>query len=398
VLLAVTVAACRTTAPGRIERVPDPLAAPVVGTPLMTVQAEAVRAAIAAAEAGDFGTAERKLREVPPGHPVWALASLEVRFLQGEKVAGQAAQFAGSHPSYGSAWGFAAVSAKREGDVRGALQAARRAAELQPGAGWDKLATDLETNLTASLLSEGNSLLQRGDPSGALARAHEALAVDPGAASARILAVRALLALHDTRGAVELVPGLPDTPEGLELKGSVAEALGQWDVAVEFYGRLPSSDPRRCELLAAARWHLRLVNAPPYLTQALAANPLLRKGLAAIVAWEAPALAGRANGSVPMFGDVVQLPEARDVLTVARAGVMPGDSVAQRFDPDKVVSQGELQATLDRLAKTLGRPTPRWCSHDEGGCLKLPEVVAGESADTLVRRVAGGGGEPCAQR
>ena len=49
---------------------------------------------VAAAENGDFEASEQKLRQVPPGHPVWALASLEVRFLRGEKVAGQALEFA----------------------------------------------------------------------------------------------------------------------------------------------------------------------------------------------------------------------------------------------------------------------------------------------------------------
>jgi tetratricopeptide (TPR) repeat protein len=396
--MAVAATACRSTAPSRIERVPDPLAPPVAGGPLMAAQAEAVRGAVAAAEGGDFRAAEQKLREVPPGHPAWALASLEVRFLQGEKVGGQALEFAGTVPGYGSAWAFAVVAARREGDVRGALTAARRAAELQPAQGWDRLAEELEGALTATLIGEGNSMLQRGDGAGALARAREALEVNPGASSARIVAVRALLMLNDTRGAAELVPGLPDTAEALEVKGAVAEALGQWDLAVDLYGRLPSDNPRRCQLLESARRELRLTNAPPYLTEALAANPLRRKGLAAIVAWEAPALATRASGSVPVFGDVVQLQGARDMVTVARTGVMPGDPIAQRFNPEVTVSPSELEATLERLGKALGKPAPRWCSDGRSDCLKLPDIVDGESAAALVRRVAGGGGDPCAQR
>jgi tetratricopeptide (TPR) repeat protein len=397
-LLAVVLAACRTAAPPRIARVPDPLAPPVGGGPLMVVQADAVRAAVAAAENGDFAAAEQKLLEVPPGHPVRALASLEVRFLRGEAVAGQALELAGSVPGYGSAWGFAAVAARHEQDERGALNAARRAAELQPDGAWGRVAAELEATLTTPLLGEGSALLKGGDPRGALARAREALEVNPNTAGARILAVRALLALNETRGAAELVPGLPDTPDGLELKGSVAEALGQWDLAVDFYSRMPADDPRRCAKLAAARRQLRLTNAPPYLSEALAARPLLRRGLAAIVAWESPALTAKVSGPVPVFEDVVQLQEARDVVTVARAGVMPGDSIAHRFNPEARVSPHELAATLERLAGVLGKPAPRWCSDGEGGCVELPEVVDGESAMALVRRVSGGGGDPCAQR
>ena len=377
---------------------PDPLAPPVAGAPLMTAQVEAARAAVAAAESGNFEASESKLRELPPGHPVWALASLEVRFLRGERVGGQALQLAAGVPSYGSAWGFAAVAARREGDLRGALTAARKAAELQPDEGWGAVATEVEGALTTTLLAEGNALLQGGDATGALARAREVLEVNPGTASARILAVRALLALHDTRAAAELVPGIPDTPEGLELKGSVAEALGQWDLALDLYSRLPADNPRRCELLASARRHLRLINAPPYLTEALASKPLQRKGLAAIVAWEAPGLGAQTSGSVPVFEDVVRLQESREVVTVARTGVMPGDPIAHRFNPERTVSPPELAATLERLGKVLGKPAPRWCSDGNGGCLKLPEVVDGESAAALVRLMTGGGGDPCAQR
>jgi hypothetical protein len=195
-----------------------------------------------------------------------------------------------------------------------------------------------------------------------------------------------------------LVPGLPDTAEGLELKGGVAAALEQWDLAVDLYARLPADNPRRCGLLAAARRQLRLTNAPPYITEALAAKPLLRKSLAAIVAWEAPALATKTGSSVPVFEDVIQLQESRDVVTVARAGVMPGDPIAHRFNPERIVSPRELAATLERLGKALGRPALRWCSDGDRGCLDLPEVVDGEAAAALVRRVAGGGGDPCAQR
>jgi len=396
--LVVVVAACRTAAPPRIARVPNPLAPPAGGGPLMVAQADAVYAAVAAAENGDFGAAEQKLLEVPPGHPVRALASLEVRFLRGENVAGQALELARSVPGYGSAWGFAVVAARHERDARGALTAARRAAELQPDGGWGKVAAELEGTLTASLLSEGSGMLQGGNPGGALARAREALEVNPNASGARILAVRALLALHDTRAAAGLVPGLPDTPDGLEMKGSVAEALGQWDLAVDFYSRLPANDPGRCAKLLAARRQLRLTNAPPYISEALAASPLLRRGLAAIVAWESPVLSAKANGSAPVFEDVVQLQEARDVVTVARAGVMLGDPIAHRFNPEGKVSPRELAATLERLGRVLGNPAPRWCSNGESGCVRLPEVVDGESAMALVRRVSGGGGDPCAQR
>jgi tetratricopeptide (TPR) repeat protein len=398
IAIAVVLASCRTAAPPRITRVPDPLAPPVAGGPLSPEQTEAVQETVAAAEAGRFAVSEKHLRELPPVHPVSALVALEVRFLQGEKVARRALAFAADTPGYGSAWGFAALAARREGDLRGALRAAKRAAELQPAGGWGMLAVQLDNAITTSLVEEGNSLLEHGNAGGALTRAREVLETDPEAVSARLLAVRALLALHDTRGAAELVPGLPDSSEGLEVKGEVAEALRQWDVAVDLYTRLPARNPRRCALLASARRHWRLGNAPPYLTEALETRPLRRRGLAAIVAFEAPALAARTSGPVPVYGDVVQLPERSDIVAVARLGVLPGDPITHRFDPQRVVSPSELAVALENLARVLGKAKPRFCDDGATGCLKLPATVDGETADLLVRQVAGEGGEPCAQR
>ncbi len=357
-----------------------------------------MRAAVGWAEAGDFKAAEKALAPVPADNPARLLADLEVRSIRGERVAAAAHALAERTGGYGSAWGFAAVSAQREHDLRTALASARRAAELQPEEGWTALASEVEREVIATSLAEGQAMLSRGDAAGALASARRLLSERPETVEARYLAVRALLALHDKKGAAEMVPGLPDTGEGLALKGEVADELGQWDLAFDLFKRLPSSYPGRCQLIETARSRLRLINAPPYATAALGSPRLQRRGLAAIIALEAPALAGRAQGPAPVFEDVVQLPERSDVITAARSGVIPGDPAAHRFDPDRPVSPGDLAATLDRLAKVLDRPSPRWCADGEGDCLRLPQVVTGQTAADLVRRVAGGGGEPCPQR
>ncbi|MBZ5587898.1 MAG: hypothetical protein LAO05_04990 [Acidobacteriia bacterium] len=397
-ILIAALAACRTAAPPRITRLPDPTRPPLAGNPLTPAQVDAAQAAVARAEAGDFDGSAASRRSLPPGHPVGALVGLEVRFLKGEKVAGEALGLTKANPGYGSAWAFLALAASGESDLRGALAAARMAASLQPEAGWDRMTREFESGLLASLLAEGKAMLAAGDAQSALSRAREASQVSPDSAAAHLLAVRALLLLKDTRAAAALVPALPDTSEGLELKGQVAEALGQWDLALELYSRLPAEYPRRCELVAAARQGLRRSDAPPYLTRAFAASPVDRKGLAAIIAWEVPVLGKAAGDAVPVFEDVVQLAEGRDIVIVARAGVIPGDAIARRFGPGRVVSPRELGAALQRLAKALGKPAPLFCGDGDHLCLELPEVVNGETAATLVRRVAGGSGEPCAQR
>ena len=349
-------------------------------------------------EGGDFTAAAKRAGSLPAGHPVTVLVDLEIRFLRGEAVAGRAFELTKANPGYGSAWAFAALSARGEGDLRGALVAARTAAGLQPDAGWGRLAGDIEANIVRTLLAEGEESLKSGDAQGALARARELSQVAPENVGARLLSVRAYLLLGNARRAAELLPALPDSADGLELKGRVAEALGQWDLALDFLGRLPADHPHRCQLVAEARRGWRLADAPPYVTKALAENPLRRKGLAAIIAWEVPSLGKVSGGVVPVFEDVVQLPEGRDVVTVARAGVITGDTIERRFGPGRIVSPRDLAAALERLAKVLGKPAPVWCPAEGHDCRQLPESVGGTSAADLVLQVAGAGGEPCAQR
>lgn len=397
--IVVVLASCQTAAPPRVTRVPDPTAPPLVGVALSPAELLIAQRAVAAAEKADFVGARRFLAKLPAGHPITRLAELEIRFLQGEEVAGEARAFAEANDGYGSAWGLAAAAARKQGDVEHALEAARRAAALQPGGRWEREVGELEGKLLEVKLRQASDALASGDAATAFAKAQEVLAANPGSVPARLLAVRAALAKNDPGAAAGLVPALPDTAEGLEAKGRVAAALGQWDLAMELYRRLPEGFPQRCELIIGAREKVRLANAPPYLTRALASSRLSRRGLAAIIAWEAPGLASKATGGVPVFEDIVQLPERWDILTVARLGIMPGDAIARRFGADRTVTSRELSAVLERLASVLGRPAPVWCGDARpAGCIEMPSQIDGKSAGELVERIVGEGGDPCTRR
>lgn len=400
VLLVGLVVACRTAAPpAKIVRVPDPLSGRVPGAELSEEQAVAVRRAVAIAERGEFARAERELAALPAAHPAVRLAGAEIAFLQGKAVAAAVEALTGEQAQYAAAWGLLALAHEREGNLRRAVAAARRAAELGLPGNWATRAAGWERELTERLLAEGTALLQGGDAAGALRVAHEVLAATPDAAGARLLATRAHLAMGDTRAAAALVPALPDTEEALELKGRVAERLGQWDLAVEFYSRLAASNPRKCELLRTAREQWRLVNAPPYLTRALGATTLSRKGLAAILVWKAPALADKATGPAPVFEDIVQLQERRDILVAVRSGVMLGDSVTRRFGAEYTVTPRELQAVLSRLATVLGRRPLVWCNGNVGDeCVNLPAAVSGPAAVALLEQLVTEEDSPCQPR
>ena len=399
-LLTGLVVACRTTAPpARISHVPDPLLGAVPGVALSSEQQTAVRRALAIAERGEFARAEHELATLPATHPAVRLAAVEITFLQGGTASPAAEKLTSEYAQYPAAWGVLALAYQGEGETRKAVSAARRAAELGLSGNWAERAAEWERVLTDRLLANGTALLQSGDAAGALRVASEVLAATPTVAAARMLATRAHLAMGEAKAAAALVPALPDSDEGLELKGQVAERLGQWDLAVELYSRLASSNPRKCELLRTAREQWRLVNAPPYLTRALTAPVLSRKGLAAILVWKVPNLGAAATGTVPVFEDIVHLQERRDIITAVRANVMLWDAVTRRFGAEHAVTARELQTVLARLASVIGRRPLVWCDgNDVDDCANLPATVTGAAAAALVEQLITGEDSPCRPR
>ncbi len=389
-------AGCRTAAPPPVTLVPDPLGPGAPGPPLSEDAALRVRRALALAQRGGPGEAAGVLASLPADHPVVRLARLEVDYLNGKDVAGRAAALAGEVGSYLAAWRFAAEAADRAGDLTATLAALRKVEELAPGERSRDDVRRTAERLVAATVARGSALIERGEPAAALELARHGLKEVPGAEELRMLVARSALEAGEPRAAAAMLPALPDSPQGLALKGRVALALHQPQVALELLRRLPASDPGRCALVRRAREEVRMANAPPYLAAALE-SPVLKRGqLAAILVWELPDLEARATGAATVFEDVVPLPEQQDIVTVTRAGVMKGDTVTRRFGPGRVVSPAELRAVIERVARVLGRPVPHWCDgRATAACVPVPEALDGREAAFLARRVGGEEEEPC---
>jgi tetratricopeptide (TPR) repeat protein len=398
VVVLTVLAACRTAAPpAPPTRVADPLPPPLSARPLTKSEVGAVYAALAAAERGDGVAARRALGRAPTNHPAVALALLEVRFLLGERVGDEAERLAQSQGDYRQAYSFAAQALQVEGRFANALAAARRALQLGGGTEEARRVRELEAVVLGGALELARAALASGDGEGAVTVAREALDLVPGAVSLLEVLVRGYLLTADVQAAARLVTALPDDGDGLELKGRVAAAGGQWDVAAELFARLPADHPGRCVLLQDARRRVRLRQAPPYVQRALGSTNLTRAELAALVVWEVPAVQEQARGAVTVFEDIVNLAERRDVVAVVRAGVMDGDPVTRRFSPHRRVRSRELMAVTERLVEVLGRPPLPWCGEDRrDACLEIPgEVVTGAAASALLRRVALEGEDVC---
>lgn len=396
VALAFLLGACRTAAPPpRPARVPDPLPAPAAA--LTEAQRTAIYRALAAAERGDGEAARRELRRLPGDHPAVRLTALEVRFLLGERVGDEVKRLAEEQVDYLPLLGFAAQSLQAEGRYGEALMPARRVLQAGGNGAASRQVRELESLVIGGKAAEARAALQAGDAARAITIASDALSLVPGAVSLLEVLVSAHLAEGNLPAAARLVPSLPDDAEGLALKGKVAVAGQQWDVAAEMFARLPADYPGRCALLADARRRGRLAQAPPYVQKALSSESLTRAELAALVVWEAPAVVEGARGAVSVFEDIVNLSERRDVVTVVRAGVMDGDSVIRRFYPHRRVRSRDLVEVAERLAMVVGRSRPEWCGETRSsGCVEAPgEVVTGSVASALLRQVAAGGDDKC---
>lgn len=396
--LAVVLGACRTAAPPpRPVRVPDPWPVPAGTLALTEAQRRGVYLALAAAERGDGEAAQRELRRLPGEHPAVRLTSLEVRFLLGERVGDEVSRFVEVQPDYVPLLVFAAQSLEAEGRIREALGPARRLLQALGDGEAARRVRQLESLVIGGAVEQAKAALANGDLERAITTASDALSLVPGAVSLLGVLASAYLAQGNVAAAARLVPSLPDDGEGLEMKGRVAAAGQQWDLAAELFARLPANHPGRCTLLEDARRRGRLAQAPPYVLRALSSANLTRAELAALVVWEAPTAAEAARGVVSVFEDIVNLSERRDVVTVVRAGVMDGDSVTRKFFPHRRVRARELVEVLERLAMVLGRPRPKWCGEVyQSGCVETPgEVVTGAVASGLLRQVAAGGSDKC---
>jgi predicted Zn-dependent protease with MMP-like domain/Flp pilus assembly protein TadD len=134
-----------------------------------------------------------------------------------------------------------ALAALDEGDLAGALHAARRGAARARKAGDAALRSDF-------LWVEGAALLDDGDAGGALAALDEALALEPDHLDARLERARALFErcrFEEAReAAAEVLDRAPDEPGAHHLLGLLAERRGDEKGAARSFKRARALDPR----------------------------------------------------------------------------------------------------------------------------------------------------------
>lgn len=391
-LVGVALVSC-TTGPAPRGLFPDPLEPPVPPPPLTRSQTKAAREVAALLAAARLADASRKLEALPANHAARELLQLERALAAGEANLWPAVvSLTQRFPQYRPAWRLAVLVAEREGLYFEAAEAAEQLAQLVSGEPWHRRRDELLARALRQAEERVASLLQAGQAGEAADQAQALLARFPERRSVRELAVRAALAAGKVEQAKLLVLSLPEDEAGLEMKAEVAASEERWEVAVALLRRLPPHHPGRCSKLRQAEEQARWQKASPLAREARESGRLTRAQLASLLTFYFPLLAAKAQGPVPLFEDLVGVPQQADALVVVRAGLMAGDPLTRRFAPRRVVTGAELSKVLERLVEVLQVPGVNLCGNDGSvnDCLAVPsgkEEVSGKEAAALFARL-----------
>lgn len=200
----------------------------------------------------------------------------------------------------------------------------------------------------------------------ATVEARRKVAAGRGDLAGELKAVRRLAAESPTDralqwrlGELELATG--DPGKGLE----IFEALAM---------RYPG-EPEVVEGLARARFAWRLATLPSQVQAAVRKPQLTRADVATMVYWLVPGVrAGRPSAGT-IASDVLEHPRREEIVRVVNFGIMRVDGDLHLFEPGRIASRTEVNATLGRLLTLFGRGAA--CVGQEGSGGGSREAVCG---------------------
>lgn len=399
--------ACARTAPRPVrtplaESIRRFLASPVEGVRAggPGPQDAAVSRAFAALLAGDVDLAEGQANALVRGVPgdVASLALLaEVELVRGRTADAVARlqSLSESEPSYPAGQLTLGRASELAGDFATAFLAyqrigasvpvaAERGAALGPEAAG-QVAARLQSALDAgdtSAVDRWLAWLERWLPrERATVEARRLVAAKRGDLAGELKAVRRLSAespgdrtLLWRLGELELAAG--DPGKGLEIfEGLAARSPG---------------DPAVAEGLAKARFAWRLATLPSQVQSAVRKPQLTRADLATMVYWLVPGVRTGRPSAGAIASDVLDHPRREEIVRVVNFGVMRIDDSLHLFEPGRLASRGEVNATMARLLSLFGKG--RGCTRTTGsggdgagregtcGLLQRCQVVTSSSA------------------
>ena len=371
---------------------PSPLDGP--GRPeLKKSQTKRIEKAWKRFEDGDLSGARKALRKAM-NNPAGRLLALQIDLTADpEPPVDALTEFCVSHGDYASAWVTLTSARELMGDEAGALQSARRVSELWPSSRWAGKAAALEQEWITARIDQARGQLELGNAREAIELVDSAIELDPDNRTGHMVRAMSLLDLGEDQSAEAELMTLADDPEARMLLAVLAEDRGDLSSAMRYYESVPVGMAGRDESLARVKLEWRRQNLPSYVQEALSSDELTRAGLAAVLVGLVPEAHALAGGQVPLLSDIVETPSRREILTVARLGLMDVDTLQHQFYPNRAVNPSEARKAIDLLCLLLEVAPPNWCSEAEvipSDCVEIHAPVGGrEVADVIIRTTHG---------
>jgi tetratricopeptide (TPR) repeat protein len=298
---------------------------------------------------------------------------------------------------------YEAEIAVRQHDTRRAYDLYRSiAGEANAPATARERVAELETAMFNDLFAAA----QTAPDAESIGLLREALALNPGAADARILLARKLATqrqFDESRAALEPILGSAavDRPEVQETLAEIDAGRGRYQEAIVRYERLArrTKEPRYTARLDELKEVWSADNMPPQYRQAFESPSLTRAELAVLLYWSLPSVRFAQNLATPPIAvDIADVPGREEIIRAIAIGMYDVDPVTRRVGPFRQMNAGGLTRVLGRLLQVRGASCARGTTSDRtlAACgindplLSMPaeSPVTGRDARRLLEAVA----------
>jgi len=355
----------------------------------------------------DYVQARRRFSEILASNPDYlpaalALAAIDIR--QGNLSAARTEvdRILQRNPQYTAARVHDAEIALAQRDNRRAFEIYRELS-LEPNA--PAVVRERLTQLERTIFEELYTAAQTASDDEAIRLLREALAVNSGAADARILLVKKLVAQKNYDEAQQFLEPLRTSPEADrdDVQEAVAEieaGRGRYQDAIVRYERLArrNPDPRFARRLEVLKELWNAANMPPQFQMALESEVLTRGDFAVLVYWKVnPVRFAQNLPTPPIAVDIADIPGRDEIIRAIAAGLYDVDPVTRRVSPQRELSAASLTRLAGRVLAISGAPCARGipsadalaaCGITDHGL--PPDVpVTGQMAAALLNQVNG---------
>lgn len=315
---------------------------------------------------GDDVNARKRLDEILAKDATYlpaalAAAAIDIRDGKLDVARGEVEKMAAKQKAYTAAEVYQAEIAIGEKRLRDALDLYRTVATRTnaPETAQERIG-ELQTQLFNQLFGAANVAPDEE----AIRLLREALRLQPGASTARVMLVQKLVAQHSYDDArKELEPLLDREADRTEVQEALAEidiGRGRYQEALVRYERLSRRDPRYTKRFEEIKTQFAEANTPPLVRRATETEAATRADVAVLMYWKVASVRFAQNlPAPPIATDIGEVPGRDELIRAIALGIYQVDPVTRRVNPFTPLSTGALRRIGARLLTMRGASCAR---------------------------------------